>query len=75
VRVSDHPVVRALCAAWGSPLVSTSANPAGCRPPQARFQVRRYFGRQLDYLLPGAVGGNHRPTEIRDLTSARIVRS
>ena len=75
VRVSDHPVVRALCAAWGGPLVSTSANPASCRPPRASFQVRRYFGQQLDYLVPGAVGGAGRPTEIRDLASARIVRS
>jgi L-threonylcarbamoyladenylate synthase len=75
VRVSDHPVVAALCAAWGGPLVSTSANPAGCRPPQAGFQVRRYFGDLLDYIVPGAVGDSGRPTQIRDLASRRIIRS
>lgn len=75
VRVSDHPVVAALCAAWGGPLVSTSANPAGCRPPLAGFQVRRYFGDTLDYMVPGAVGGAGRPTQIRDLASGHIIRS
>lgn len=75
VRVSDHPVVNVLCAAWGGPLVSTSANPAGCRPPRSRFQVKRYFGDQLDYILPGAVGSARRPTVIRDLASGQTVRS
>ena len=74
VRVSDHPVVRALCQAWGGPLVSTSANPAGCRPAQELFQVKRYFGDKLDYLLPGAIGGDARPTAIRNLASGKIIR-
>jgi len=75
VRVSDHPVVRALCQAWGGPLVSTSANPAGRRAARELFQVRRYFGDQLDYLLPGTVGRAGRPTVIRDLASGRIIRA
>ncbi len=74
VRVSAHPVVRALCTIWGGPLVSTSANPAGCRPPRLGYQVKRYFGEQLDYFLPGDVGQSGRPTEIRDLVSGRIIR-
>jgi L-threonylcarbamoyladenylate synthase len=75
VRVSAHPVVRALCSAWGGPLVSTSANHAGSRPPREAYQVKRYFGEELDYLLPGALGHSDRPTEIRDLASGRIIRS
>ena len=74
VRVSAHPVVSALCSGWGGPLVSTSANPAGRRPPRLGYQVKRYFGRELDYLLPGAVGGSGRPTEIRDLASGQMIR-
>lgn len=74
VRVSAHPGLAALCTAFGGPLVSTSANPAGCRPPRAGFQVRRYFGDLLDYVLPGAVGSADRPTQIRDLASGRIIR-
>lgn len=74
VRVSDHPVVAALCAAWGGPLVSTSANRAGARPALEAFQVRRYFGDGLDYLLSGALGTAGRPTCIRDLISGQFIR-
>lgn len=74
VRVSGHPAVSALCAAWGGPLVSTSANPAGARPARELYQVRRYFGFGLDYLLPGRVGVAQRPTGIRDLFSGQIIR-
>ncbi len=75
VRVSDHPVVQALCAAWGGPLVSTSANPAGAQPPREAFQVRRYFGAALDSILPGACGGANRPSTIRDLASGNTLRA
>lgn len=74
VRVSDHPVVSALCVAWGGPLVSSSANPTGARPAREAFQVRRYFGERVDCLLPGRVGKSPRPTIIRDLTSGEIIR-
>lgn len=74
VRVSSHPAVSALCSAWGGPLVSTSANPAGARPAVEAYQVRRYFGDSLDYLLPGRVGAARRPTAIRDLCSGQIIR-
>ena len=74
VRVSAHPVVSALCTAWGGPLVSTSANLAGARPAREAFQVRRFFGTELDYLLPGRVGAAARPTSIRDLSSGQVIR-
>ena len=74
VRVTGHPLLSQLCRDWGGTLVSTSANPSGRRPPVAGFQVRRYFGSGLDYLLPGALGGAHRPSQIRDLVSGRILR-
>ncbi|MEH6586852.1 MAG: Sua5/YciO/YrdC/YwlC family protein [Halioglobus sp.] len=75
VRVSQHPMVRALCNAWGGPLVSTSANPAGAQPPRAGFQVIRYFGGALDGMLPGEVGDACAPTTIRNLASGEIVRA
>ena len=74
LRVSAHPVVRELCLAFDGPLVSTSANRAGARPAMQSFQVRRYFGRDLDYLLPGRLGASDRPSTIRDLASGKIIR-
>ncbi len=74
VRVSAHPGVSALCAAFGGPLVSTSANPAGASPALHASQVHAYFADDLDYLLPGDLGGSDRPSTIRDLASGEIVR-
>lgn len=74
VRVSAHPALAALCDAWGGPLVSTSANPAGALPARESFQVQRYFGSALDFVLPGRIGQSGRPTSIRDLASGEIVR-
>jgi L-threonylcarbamoyladenylate synthase len=75
VRVSNHPVLKALCTAWGGPLVSTSANRAGALPAREAFQVRRYFGDRLDYLLPGRVDAAAMPTSIRDLASDQFIRN
>ena len=75
VRVSDHPVVQQLCRAWGGPLVSTSANPAGAQPARTSFAVQRYFGLEVDELLPGHVGALPRPSQIRDLVTGDVLRA
>jgi L-threonylcarbamoyladenylate synthase len=75
VRITRHPIARALCVCWGGPLVSTSANLHGGRPATTPHQVRRAFCGQLDYLLHGPVGANGRPSEIRDGLSGRILRA
>jgi L-threonylcarbamoyladenylate synthase len=75
LRVSAHPGMRALCAAFGGPLVSTSANPAGARPARELFQVRRYFGGRLGYILPGRLGTEDKASEIRSLASGEIIRA
>lgn len=74
VRVSNHPVVRELCDAWGGPLVSTSANPSSREPARTVAQVRLYFKQELDYLLPGALGHLAKPTTIRDVLTGHILR-
>ncbi len=74
VRVTDHPQTAALCRAFGGLLVSTSANPAGKPPALSATDIRRAFGYQVDYLLPGALGGRSQPSVIRDLCSGRVLR-
>ncbi len=75
VRVTAHAGMAALCQAWGGPLVSTSANRSGCQAPRSAFQVQRYFGAELDALVPGAVGGASRPSVIRDLLTDQMIRT
>lgn len=75
VRVSTHYGVRQLCKAFGGMLVSTSANRAGAPAARSAREVRAAFGRRLDYLLPGALGGHARPSEIRSLRTGAVLRS
>lgn len=74
VRVSAHPVVQALCKQFGGPIVSTSANPAGKLPARRLLDVRRYFGNQLDVVVPGPLGGLQNPTQIRDVMTGAVCR-
>lgn len=74
VRVSAHPVVVALCEAFGSPLVSTSANHAGTPPPRTRDALEPALRDALDGIVEGETGGLPRPTAIRDARSGTALR-
>lgn len=73
VRVSAHPVVKALCQQFAGPIVSTSANPQGLAPARFGYRARQYFGSQV-YYVPGQVDLNARPSVIRDVVTDRIIR-
>lgn len=73
VRVSAHPLVRELCEAFGGAIVSTSANIAGLRPAKNVHQVRWQLP-EVDYVLPGALGGATKPSEIRDARTGAKLR-
>lgn len=51
VRVSAHPVARAIAARLGRPLVSTSANLSGKEPCYSIMECKRYFGHQKDIFF------------------------
>ena len=73
IRVSEHPIIGALTAALGGPLVSTSANPQGLAPARTALRSRVYFGSAVHYCI-GAVGRSNNPSQIRDLISGQIIR-
>ena len=75
VRVSAHPVVVALCAACGGPLVSTSANPAGAAPAYRRDALDPVLVAALDGVCKGDTGGLASPTVIRDARSGVQLRA
>lgn len=75
VRITAHPVAAALCAAYGGPIVSSSANLSGNAPARTALKVQRAFGERVDYVLPGETGGAARPTTIRDLATGKLVRA
>ena len=74
IRVSAHPIIQDLCMRIGV-IISTSANPSGYRPASSAMKVRSYFGNMIDYIVPGQIGGDRLPTEIREATTGQILRA
>lgn len=74
LRVSNHPTVQALCTAFGSPIVSTSANMAGRTALTSAIRVRQQFGERVDEIVGGAIGGDAKPSTIKDLLTGKVLR-
>ncbi|MEO1035597.1 MAG: L-threonylcarbamoyladenylate synthase [Pseudomonadota bacterium] len=75
VRVTHHPIARALCALNPEPLVSTSANISGLPAITSPYVLRRTFRRKVDGFVPGPLGGAAGPSEIRELATGRVLRA
>jgi L-threonylcarbamoyladenylate synthase len=75
LRVTAHPVCRALCAGFGAAIVSTSANPRSAAPARTAKGVAEYFEGALCGIVEGELGEDPRPSEIRDLASGRVIRA
>lgn len=74
LRVTNHPLVKKLCELTG-PLVSTSANIAGLPAAKNNLMVEKYFHKQLDGLLSGALGSEKKPSRICDLITGHVIRN
>lgn len=73
VRVTAHPGAARLCRCAHTALVSTSANVSRARPVRSYREACRRFGARVDYVLPGRVGAQKKPTAIRDsITGAQV---
>lgn len=72
LRVSAHPVVKALCEAFGGPIVSTSANVSGRRAATSLLEVQLQFPAVL--RIPGKLTAAGKPSTIRNLQTGNIVR-
>jgi len=74
VRVTNHPLCVALCNAFNSFIVSTSANPAGLEPARTLQEASQYFGSELNYLN-GDLGLSQQPSRIIDAITGEIIRA
>jgi L-threonylcarbamoyladenylate synthase len=77
VRVSSHPIARALSAAIGEPITATSANPSGAPPARDVESARRAFGTRVDAYLDGGVlaGGPGSTVVLVGDDSVRVLRA
>lgn len=74
IRVTDHPVAREICAQFGGPIISTSANPSKLPPARTYQEVVRYFNEKIPFILKGQVGPLLNPTPIYDAVTGKIIR-
>ncbi len=74
VRITSNPVAAALCNAVDSPIVSTSANLSGKPVARNRIVLRRQFAQCVDYIVPGDCGPASGASEIRELSSNKVLR-
>ena len=75
IRITKHPIANALCELFGQPLISTSANLSGQSPAKTTGEVVQYFSDTIDFVVPGAVGDQERPTVIKDIMTGKIIRA
>ena len=73
VRVTAHPVLQALCAACGHPLLSTSANISGQSPARTPAEIEQQWGPSMP-IVEGALGGLEKPTMIIDMLTGQRLR-
>jgi L-threonylcarbamoyladenylate synthase len=74
LRITKHPIAKALCNAYQGALVSTSSNIEGEPPALTVLEVQNYFPKGLDFIVEGEVGDSKRPTMIRNALTNKILR-
>ena len=74
IRITSNPVAAAICDAVDSPIVSSSANLSGKPTARNRIILRRQFGARVDYIVPGDCGPASGASEIRDLSTGKVLR-
>ncbi|TMQ15558.1 MAG: L-threonylcarbamoyladenylate synthase [Candidatus Rokuibacteriota bacterium] len=77
VRLSAHPLARALVSALGEPITAPSANPSGLAPPTTAAEVAAYFGDRVALVLDGGATPGGEPSTVVDVTRdpPRVVRA
>ena len=71
VRVTAHPVARAVLAAYGGPLYATSANPSGKRAPRALEDVNPAVRAAASFAVQGEPGSGE-ASAVVDLSRGRV---
>lgn len=75
VRVTAHPIAKALCEKFGGPIISTSCNKSGDPPARDVRSIQLTLSNTVDCVIDGKLGGRLRPTEIRDALTGEVIRA
>lgn len=74
VRVTNHPVVKQLCQAFGKPIVSTSANVTGLEPVRSLSEAQQTFAESIASYVAGDLGSNTKTSQIKDAFTGTLIR-
>lgn len=70
IRISPHPIARALTSAFAGPLTSTSANISGEQSPATAKEVFSRLDGMIDLIIDGGKTPGQMPSTIVDVTSS-----
>lgn len=74
VRVTAHPIAKALCEQFGGPIISTSCNKSGDPAARDIRTIQLTLKDTVDCVIDGPLGGRLRPSEIRDALTGEVIR-
>ncbi|MDD5411659.1 MAG: L-threonylcarbamoyladenylate synthase [Methylobacter sp.] len=74
VRVTNHPIAHDLCAQFGSPLVSTSANPSTRPAIKESRKLLKAFADSDIFIIHGKVGALKQETVIYNAVTGEQLR-
>ncbi len=69
VRVSSHPLAKALTQAFGAAITGTSANISGALPCNTAGEVSEALGERVDIILDGGRTAGGKPSTVLDVTT------
>jgi L-threonylcarbamoyladenylate synthase len=77
VRLSAHPIARALVGALGKPVTAPSANPSGLAAPTTAAEVLAHFRGRIELVLDGGATAGGEPSTVLDVTvdPPRLIRA
>jgi L-threonylcarbamoyladenylate synthase len=70
IRISGHPLARALTSALNMPITGTSANISGSPPCTRADQVVKCLGKNIDLILDGGITRGTQPSSVLDVTTS-----
>lgn len=74
VRVTNHPIAKALCSEFAGPIVSTSANISNEPPVKTWHELSPKLLCGVDYIIKDAVGDLEQCSSIRDAQTLKQIR-
>lgn len=74
VRIPDSPFCKALCKAFGKPIITTSANPTGQPAPTRIEDVDREMLEGVEVVIDGGPTKYRSPSIVVDLVERKVLR-